>query len=180
MAGAEVGFYAGCVRSWQALRTLQETATQAQGSGPELLQGVGTHISFNARTEKSMAQLEELIRQFPLSNPQVCFRPSPFMPCAALSVLVFHHPCRTSACKSCSSVYAGDSKPWHPRWECCRTTFQGNRSGSMGSLQGREGQAARCSTRYLQEQTCLSEPSRSEGFRRPKLQTESLIGSFHR
>ncbi|GLI69888.1 hypothetical protein VaNZ11_014605 [Volvox africanus] len=49
--GQEVGFYAGCVRVWRAL----------QAKEPDLV---------TERLERGLAALEEMIRDFPLYDPQ--------------------------------------------------------------------------------------------------------------
>ncbi|GIL81817.1 hypothetical protein Vretimale_1416 [Volvox reticuliferus] len=50
--GQEVGFYAGCIRTWRAL----------QAKEPDLV---------TDRMERGLAALEEMIRDFPLYDPQV-------------------------------------------------------------------------------------------------------------
>lgn len=52
--GHEIGFYSGCTQIWRQL-------------------GDKNHDFINARAEKAISALEELLRSFPLDSPRVRF-----------------------------------------------------------------------------------------------------------
>lgn len=142
--GAEVGFYAGCVETWQAVlcqrSSLQLDASTPSSSPQEHVGGTtlmpdhaaqassaaqpwGTPVlpPLTERSEKGIRQLRELVAGFPLDDPQVGFNPN-LARLAARDAFLTNFLCRMRSSMTCWTRYEVASRQSQLRWGCCRIT----------------------------------------------------------